>query len=167
MIQTIKHRFTYAPLYQGEYGTLRAAVEAAVKAGASLEGADLGGADLGGASLEGDDLRGADLGGANLEGADLGGANLAGANLTGAYLPDGRPWIAYLSDPLAGICDEPAARERAIAAWGKHSWTDCPMAAGLQVSGIEGVAADKRRDVAAFVALFDALLLPQPGLAST
>ena len=60
MIQ-IKHRYSGAVLFEAEIGSLKAALEIAVK----------GGADLGGA-----DLRGAYLGGANLGGADLGEADL-------------------------------------------------------------------------------------------
>ena len=187
MIQTIKHRITGATLYESERDTLRAAVEAAVSAGADLASANLAGANLvranlAGANLAGAKLAGAKLAGANLEGANLvraklasaslAGANLAGANLWGAKLegasladaslPDGRPWESYRADPLAGICDEPEAQSRAIAAWGFHSWTDCPMAAGLGVHSLSAVDADKRVAVAAFVALFDASLLPVP-----
>ena len=149
MIQTIKHRITGATLYESEHATLRAAVEAAVKAGASLRGANLRGANLAGAYL-----------GAPTSGAPTSRAPTSrGADLADATMPDGRPWEAYCADPLAGICDEPEARSRAIAAWGHHSWTDCPMAAGLGVRSLGEVAADKRVAVAAFVALFDARLL--------
>ena len=60
---------------------LRAALEAAVAAGADLSCADLRGANLRGANL-----RGADLGDANLRDANLGDANLRDANLRGADL---------------------------------------------------------------------------------
>jgi hypothetical protein len=63
----IKYRWTGALLFSLEAGSLRLALEAAVKADANLRGANLRGADLGGA-----DLRGADLRGANLRGAHLG-----------------------------------------------------------------------------------------------
>ena len=82
----IKCRFTGAVRFEGEFGSLKLAVEAAVKAKANLRGADLGGADLGGADLRGANLRGADLGGADLGGAYLRGANLRGADLGGADL---------------------------------------------------------------------------------
>ena len=68
----IKNRWTGAVLYSGEHADVKEAVEAAVKAGASLGGAYLGGAYLGGAYLGGADLRGADLRGANLDGAKVG-----------------------------------------------------------------------------------------------
>ena len=54
--------------HKADDNTLKAAVEAAVKAGANLGGAHLTGANLGGAHL----------GGANLEGAYLAGADMAG-----------------------------------------------------------------------------------------
>ena len=74
------------------------AVEAAVKAkaslrGANLRGADLNGSDLSGAGLSHAHLSRADLSRAYLTGADLSHANLAGANLSGADLTD-----AYLRD---------------------------------------------------------------------
>ena len=59
-------RFTGAVRFEGEFGSLKLCLEAAVKAGA--------------------DLADADLAGANLAGADLAGADLAGANLARAYL---------------------------------------------------------------------------------
>ena len=74
-------RFTGALRFEGEFGSLKLCVEAAVKAGARLAGAHLAGADLAGA-----DLAGAYLAGANLADADLAGANLADADLARAYL---------------------------------------------------------------------------------
>lgn len=49
----IKHRLTGAVLFSAEVGSLKLAVELAVKGGAYLGGADLRGADLGGADLGG------------------------------------------------------------------------------------------------------------------
>ena len=74
-----------------EAGSIREAVETAVKDGANLrcvnlEGANLYGANLYGASLKGANLDGASLKGANLDGANLEGANLYGASLKGANL---------------------------------------------------------------------------------
>ncbi len=69
MIQ-IKNWLTGAVIFEGEYPTIKDAVEAAVKQGVSLAYADLEGA------LEGADLRGADFRGADLRGASLIGANL-------------------------------------------------------------------------------------------
>jgi hypothetical protein len=102
----IKHRWTGKILFTAEVGSLKLAVEDAVKAGADLRGADLRGADLrdvdlrcanlrgadlrcanlGGADLRGADLRDVDLRGANLRCANLRGADLRGANLRGANL---------------------------------------------------------------------------------
>jgi hypothetical protein len=87
----ITHRFSGLLIFGIEVGSLRLAVEAAVKHGADLRGADLRGAylrdaNLAGADLHGADLRGADLHGADLHGADLRGADLHGADLHGADL---------------------------------------------------------------------------------
>ena len=59
----IKNRWTDSVIFNGEYYTIKEAVEAAVKQGANLRGANLRGANLGGANLEGANLRGAYLGG--------------------------------------------------------------------------------------------------------
>jgi len=84
-------------------GSLKIALEAAVKdyenlGGADLRGADLGGANLRGADLGGADLRGADLGGADLRGAYLGGADLRGRKVSGdiGLIEAGTPnyWLA-------------------------------------------------------------------------
>ncbi len=183
MIIIVRHRYTLEIL--GEYSDADALASAARKGadlkganleGANLRGADLEGANLEGANLEGANLRGADLKGANLRGADLEGANLEGANLEGAYLrgadlegaylrgaylrgatmPDGRPWDEYKADHLAGLCTTPEIRAKAIAAWGKHRWTDCPMHAA------HGVTAPTDANMAAWVALYDAGLLECP-----
>jgi hypothetical protein len=134
----------------------------AVLRGARLTGAVLPDADLTGADLTGADLMGAVLAGANLTDADLTDADLTDADLTGAVLPDGRTLETYRLDPLAGICDDPEARARAIAAWGHHTWQDCPLHAAHGWTSMADAAADRRIAAAAFVALFDAHLLPQP-----
>ena len=102
------------------------------------------------------------LSGAYLHGAYLHGANLHGADLSRATMPDGRTFEAYAADPLAGICQDAAARDRAVAAWGNHSWRDCPMHVANGYTGIGDAPAAARIAVAAFVALFDGLLLPAP-----
>ena len=129
---------------------------------ARLHGADLHGADLHGADLSGAYLHGADLRGAGLRGANLHGALLIGADLSGATMPDGRTFEAYAADPLAGICQDAAARSRAVTAWGNHSWRDCPMHVANGYTGIGDAPAATRIAVTAFVALFDGLLLPAP-----
>jgi hypothetical protein len=89
----IRNRWTNEVLFSVEAETLRAACEAAIRAGANLRDANLSDANLSSADLSGADLSGADLSGANLSdanlrGADLGGANLYGADLYGArYAP--------------------------------------------------------------------------------
>lgn len=116
------------------------------------------------ANLAGADLADADLTDANLAGADLTGAKLTGANLTGATMPDGRTWEAYRADHLAGICSDPVVKARAVAAWGAHKWTSCPMHSALGIDGLTDISdADTRRNVAAWVALYDAGLLDKPG----
>ena len=141
--------------------------------GANLSGADLSDAYLSGANLSGANLSDAYLSGANLSGAYLSGANLSGADLSdadlseyadlsGATLPDGRTFEEYKKDPLANLCTEPEARNRAIAAWGNHRWTNCPMHAAFGYNNITDAPKDNRIFVAAFVTLFDGKLLPQP-----
>jgi uncharacterized protein YjbI with pentapeptide repeats len=82
MIQ-IKNWLTDAVIFEGDYPSIKAAVEAAVKQGVSLAYADLEGA-----YLERANLLGANLYGANLEGAYLTYAILTGAILTLANLYD-------------------------------------------------------------------------------
>ena len=82
----IKHRWSVAVLFSAEVGSLKLAVELAVKQRADLRRADLAGADLTGADLRGAYLTGADLKDAYLTDADLRGAYLTGADLTGADL---------------------------------------------------------------------------------
>jgi hypothetical protein len=82
----IKSRWTGSILFVAEIGSMKLAVEAAVREGADLTGAYLKGAVLTGADLTGADLTGADLTGAYLTGADLTGADLTGAVLKGADL---------------------------------------------------------------------------------
>ena len=79
-------RFTGALRFEGEFGSLKLCVEAAVKAGANLARADLAGAYLARAYLARAYLARANLARANLAGANLAGADLAGAGLAGAYL---------------------------------------------------------------------------------
>jgi len=99
-------------LFEGNCGSLKAAVESAVKSGADLSGADLSsanlssaylcGADLTSANLSGAYLCGADLSSANLSSAYLCGANLCGSDLTSAYLCGANLTSAYLCG--ANLC---------------------------------------------------------------
>ncbi len=85
----IKHRYTDAVLFEGEFASLR---EAALKAisdkadlsWANFSGANFSGADLSGANFSGADLSGADLSWANFSGADLSRADLSRADLSWA-----------------------------------------------------------------------------------
>lgn len=148
--------------------------------GADLSGADLSGACLWMARLEAADLRGADLRNADLRMARLGHADLTWADLTGARLdpacadddiamvgatlPDGRPWDAYRTDHLAGICSGVQMVARVLGAWGGHTWESCPMGAALGIDGLHGIEdAGLRRRVGAWVALYDAGLLDVSG----
>jgi hypothetical protein len=92
----IKSRITGDVLFSIEKTSLRLAVEAAAKSGASLYGADLSGASLYGADLSGANLSEAKLSGANLSGANLSGANLSEANLSGAHLSGAKLYGAKL-----------------------------------------------------------------------
>ena len=96
MTISIKCRFTDKILFEGEYESMRHALEAAVKAGANLAGAKLAGANLADADLARANLAGANLVGANLASAHLASANLASANLAGAYLVGAYLVGAYL-----------------------------------------------------------------------
>jgi uncharacterized protein YjbI with pentapeptide repeats len=88
MLFEIKRWITGSVLFTLECGSLKLCVEAAVEAGANLDGAN---------------LRGANLDGANLRGANLDGANLRGANLDGAKLIGKRPILQI--GPLGSRCD--------------------------------------------------------------
>jgi hypothetical protein len=178
----IKNRWTGATIATGREGeTVKDLVVRVVEEKGSLKGANLMGANLTGANLVGANLAeanlaeanlaeanlrawlmGANLMGANLTGVYLAGAQLANANLASAKMPDGRKWEDYSADPLAGICTEPEARKRAIGAWGNHEWANCPMHAAHGWGSVDDAPRDKRRDVAAFVAVFDARLLARP-----
>ena len=95
----IKSRFDGQIIFSVEAGSLKAALDIAVKSRANLSGANLSRANLSGADLSGADLSGADLSGANLYGANLSGANLYGAkNLS-----------KYLTTPLLILRDQPGA----------------------------------------------------------
>ena len=160
----IKNCFNGAVIFSGDFDTIASAVLAAIKSQADLSGANLSGANLSGADLRVAYLRGAYLSEANLYRAYLYRAELREANLSGATLPCGVKFEDYKKDPLAGLCKEPEARKRAVDAWGNHKWTNCPMHEGLGISRVEEAPENIRLNVAAFVALFDAKLLPVPGL---
>ena len=80
----IKNRFNGSILFEGEFESLKVALEIAVKGDADLRDAYLSGAYLRGANLSGADLSGADLSGANQIDANLRDAYLRDANLSGA-----------------------------------------------------------------------------------
>ncbi len=70
----IKNRFTGTVLFEGEFASLRACVEEAVRVRADLSGANLYRANLSRANLYRADLSRANLSEANLSGANLSGA---------------------------------------------------------------------------------------------
>jgi len=77
-------------------------------------------------------------------------------------MPDGRVWEAYRADHLAGLCATPEVRARAMAAWGGHSWNDCPMHAAHGWGGVADAPPSQRLAVATWVALYDGRLLERP-----
>ena len=79
----IKSRFDASVLFEGEFGSLKLCVEAAVSAGANLTGANLAGAYLAGAYLTG--------------------ADLAGANVIDAGTPNGWRVVGWLQDGYLAI----------------------------------------------------------------
>ena len=86
MLFEIKHCIDKTNLYSVEAGSLRLAVEIAVRDRVSLRGADLSYADFRYADFRGADIRYADLRYADLRYADLRGAELEYADLTGANM---------------------------------------------------------------------------------
>ena len=108
MIYKITCRVTGALRFEGEFGSLKLCLEAAVKARADLADANLAGAYLADAYLAGANLADANLADANLARAylaraDLARANLADANLAGANLARADLARADLADAyLAG-----------------------------------------------------------------
>lgn len=104
---TIHARLTRAPLFTGDYASLRHCVEAAIAQNISLSGADLGHADLSSASLDGANLRNADLSYANLHGINLSESDLTGAclhacDLTSACLCESRLQNVSFTDASFG-----------------------------------------------------------------
>lgn len=98
----IKHRFTGAVIFEGEYESVRAAAIAAAKARANLADANLADADL----------AGADLAGANLADAYLARADLAGARNVPAGAGTAAPAEPYERKPTAERLAERARKFR-------------------------------------------------------
>ena len=110
----LKSRFDGSVRFEGEFGSLRLCIEAAVKAKASLCEADLCEADLRGANLREADLREADLRGAGLCGADLRGADLCGAKSILTISP-----IGSRGDMLVGVIRDGAVWCKTGCFWGE------------------------------------------------
>ena len=149
----IKHRSNSSVLFSIEIGSLKLAVEAAVKAGANLDGANLYGANLDGANLYGANLDGANLYGANLYGANLYGANLTRANLDGANLTPIRDdlWAVLSSAPREVPALIAALRDGRVNG-SVYNDGECgclvgtlAIARGVDAHGIEGLEPNSRR----------------------
>ena len=67
----IKSRYDGHVMFAGEFGSLKLALEAAVKSGSDLSDSNLSGSNLSGSDLRGSDLRGSDLRGSDLRGSNL------------------------------------------------------------------------------------------------
>jgi len=113
----IKHRFSGNILFEGEFGSLKIALEVAVRGDADLRGADLSDADLSGA-----DLSGADLSDAYLSGADLRGAYLRGADLRGAITEPASPEEIERLDAVREIVLAKPKRLD-MTSWHSSNWT--------------------------------------------
>lgn len=92
---SIRNHKTNGVIFNGNFKTLREAVEAAVSQNISLAYADLRRARLDNANLDGGDFRfavldGATLIGANMSETDITGASLRGTDLTGVCLCESR-----------------------------------------------------------------------------
>jgi len=85
-ILQIKHRVTGAVLFEGEYDTIKALVETAVKLGIDLSYADLKYVDLSDTNLKGIKLRYSNLFESNLSGADVSYSDVSYSNLIGVDL---------------------------------------------------------------------------------
>jgi hypothetical protein len=113
----IKHRWNQSVLFSGEFGSLKLAVEAAVRAKTDLSDADLSAANLRDANLSAANLSAANLRDANLSAADLSAANLrdadlSAANLSAANLRDANLSAANLSAADLSDADLSAANLR-------------------------------------------------------
>ena len=133
-------------LWEGEAGTLGAAVIAALKSGANLRDADLGDADL----------RGANLGDANLYGANLRGAN-------NVRLPTGETWDEYLTVTVPALL---TAGGKSLESFAEHfqchDWNNCPMAHAFDGHDLNAVPMLLRPRAGQFIQFFDAGQIPWP-----
>ena len=151
-------------LFEGEFGSLKLAVEAAVGQEIRLSGASLAGANLAGANLAE-----ASLARANLDGARLAGARLARANLDGAsldektILPTGETWKEYLTVVVPALLTAGGKSLQEIATpktWDCHTWENCPMAEAFGGHSLQDVPILLRPRAEQFIKFFDAKLIP-------
>ena len=131
-------------LFEGEFGSLKLAVEAAV----------------------GQEIR---LSGASLAGANLAEASLARANLDGAsldektILPTGETWKEYLTVVVPALLTAGGKSLQEIATpktWDCHTWENCPMAEAFGGHSLQDVPILLRPRAEQFIKFFDAKLIP-------
>ena len=113
----IKHRFSDAVLFEGEYDSLKACVAAAVKTDANLARADLTGA--------------------NLTGAYLTDANLADAYLADAYLADAYLAVEALDAKMLRVIESGAGKLQ-MDAWHTCKTTHCRAGWAITLAGVAG-----------------------------
>ena len=94
----IKHRFSEKVIFEGEFPSIKDAVEEAVRQKVNLSNADLYNADLYNANLFNANLSNADLSNADLSNSNLSYANLSNANLFNAKLSSANLSNADLSN---------------------------------------------------------------------
>lgn len=112
-------------------------------------------ANLTGADLSRASLYGANLTSAYLSGADLTGAYLTDASLSGTTLPSGVKLEGYVPRLPALLGAGGVHPRHALAAWGCHQWSNCPMHVALGIGDVNEAPEHLRLRVAEFVALFD------------
>jgi len=131
----IKHKYSQAILFSIEIGSLKLAVEAAVRSGAYLRGAYLDGADLDGAYLD-DDTR----------------------------IETGETWKEYKEQVVPALLTAggKTLQEVVEKGWNCHSWQNCPMAEAFSTHDLSGVPILLRPRAEQFIKFFDSNLLPRP-----
>lgn len=102
MLIKIKCRWKDTVIFEGEFESIKQAIEKAVVEKINLRGANLSNANLRDANLRDANLSGANLSGANLSNANLSGTYLGGANLGGTYLGNANLGGTYLGGANLG-----------------------------------------------------------------
>ena len=138
----IKCRFSGKVLFTHEGDSLKVAVEAAVKAKATLDGA-------------------------TLYGATLDGANLSRAKIhSSTRMETGETWETYLKETLPALMQAGGKSvSDVLKGWDCHAWENCPMSIAFDIHGtadLEGIALLLKPRIDQFVRYFDAKLIPCP-----